>query len=118
MNPSYDPFKNIDKYLDHFTDKDISNEYGEVIGKIKSVWKSEGKLMISGYIPSITKEEEIAISFRTSTILGISFTYHIHTFGCVIVKESLYKGCKIIKKCRYHFMHLFHPLPKMLDDAK
>lgn len=78
MNPSYDwflgvllpegyetllyndlkPFKNIDKYLEHFAEKEIKYEFQNVIGKIKCVWKSEGRLMVAGYIQSNFKGEE------------------------------------------------------------
>lgn len=96
---SIKPFIHVDHYFDKFVDRPILEEYTRLnIGKIKSVWKDdEGRVLIGGYIKSSVKYDGISI-FYTLTREREGEPYIYMDFGCSIVKEPLYKGCRILQK--------------------
>ena len=95
----FKPFIYIDEHLEKFADRPITEEFTKLnIGKIKSVWKDdEGRILIGGYMKSSVKYEGISINF-TLTRERFGEPYIYMDFGCSIVKEPLYKDCKILKK--------------------
>lgn len=96
----YKPFIHIDEHLENFVDQPITDKLRlNNIGKIKSVWKDdEGRLLIGGYIKSCIKYDYINIHLRQKRCV-ISGEPHIRIdFGCSIVENPIYKGCRILQK--------------------